>query len=470
MPWLHTLVLEPSLPAHCEPTNDFLFRFSRAFHTCVPTPLAFTSNALGTLSIVAWLFAQLPQIYKNWSLGSTSGLSIYFLVEWCLGDISNLLGALFTHQAKWQVAIGGYYVFVDLCLVGQWIWYEKLKHGNMMRKAWLRRDSDRSHPGAMAEVIDGLSVDGSSSGGDRHSNDDTKKGKAASRPRIIFRQPTFERERNPSEHQPSSRPSAIPRGTTIHRVTTASSSSPLPSPSPRTLLLLACLAALTHATPLPTPSHLTTSTTTTTPPTALETAGTVLSWTSTALYLTSRLPQLLKNFSRKSTAGLSPTLFLAAFGGNFFYAAALLANPLAWSDFGPYGGGGWAGANGSQRAEWIAAALPFFLGAAGVLGLDGGVGVQFLLYGGRGDGGGEEGEGREGKVLVLDAEAGRWRWRRVSGWLRGWVPRVSSSSNGGGGGGDGQGREGEEHAEGERTVLVPRGQVAEGRGEGYGTA
>ncbi|KAI7205102.1 hypothetical protein KC365_g17726, partial [Hortaea werneckii] len=355
MPWLHTLVLEPSLPAHCEPTNDFLFRFSRAFHTCVPTPLAFTSNVLGTLSIVAWLFAQLPQIYKNWSLGSTSGLSIYFLVEWCLGDISNLLGALFTHQAKWQVAIGGYYVFVDLCLVGQWIWYEKLKHGNMMRKAWLRRDSDRSHPGAMAEVIDGLSVDGSSSGGDRHSNDDTKKGKAASRPRIIFRQPTFERERKPSEHQPSPSPSATPRGTTIHRVgTTASSSSPLPSPSPRTLLLIACLAALTHASPLTRPHptsalsspFVTTTTTTVHSPTPLEKAGTLLSWTSTALYLTSRLPQLLKNFSRKSTAGLSPTLFLAAFGGNLFYSAALLANPLAWSDMEPYGGGGWAGANG----------------------------------------------------------------------------------------------------------------------------
>ncbi|RMZ18869.1 hypothetical protein D0859_17144, partial [Hortaea werneckii] len=347
MPWLHTLVLEPSLPAHCEPTNDFLFRFSSAFHTCVPTPLAFTSNVLGTLSIVAWLFAQLPQIYKNWSLGSTSGLSIYFLVEWCLGDISNLLGALFTHQARWQVAIGGYYVFVDLCLVGQWIWYERLKHGNIMRKAWPRRDSDRSHHGAMAEVIDGLSVDGSSSGGEnRHSNDETtKKGKVASRPRIIFRQPTFEREPKPSEHPPSSTsPSTTPRGTTIHRMSPPSSSFPLPSPSPRTLLLIACLAALTHATPLPTPSQPLT--TTTPKPTPLEKAGTLLSWTSTTLYLSSRLPQLLKNFRRKSTAGLSPTLFLAAFGGNLFYSAALLANPLAWSDMGPYGGGGWADVQG----------------------------------------------------------------------------------------------------------------------------
>ncbi|KAI6918755.1 hypothetical protein KC367_g4491, partial [Hortaea werneckii] len=377
MPWLHTLVLEPSLPAYCEPTNDFLFRFSSAFHTCVPTPLAFTSNVLGTLSIVAWLFAQLPQIYKNWSLGSTSGLSIYFLVEWCLGDISNLLGALFTHQARWQVAIGGYYVFVDLCLVGQWIWYERLKHGNILRKAWARRDSDGSHHGAMAEVIDGLSVDGSSSGGDGHSNDDTttKKGKAASRPRIIFCQPTFEREPKPEEHPPSSSPSKAPRGTCIHRVgPPSSSSSPLPSPSPRTLLLLACLAALTHASPLSKPHHpslLVTNNTTRTP---LETAGTLLSWSSTALYLSSRLPQLLKNFRRKSTAGLSPSLFLAAFMGNLFYSAALLANPLAWSDMGPYGGGGWAGVHGSKRSEWIAAALPFFLGAAGVLGMDGGVG------------------------------------------------------------------------------------------------
>lgn len=126
----------------------------------------------------------------------------------------------------------------------------------------------------------------------------------------------------------------------------------------------------------------------------------------------------------------------------------------------PYGGGGWAGAQGSKRAEWVGAALPFFLGAAGVLGMDGGMGVQFLVYGEGGDGGGE------GKVLVLDSEAGRWRFRRVSGWLRGWVPRVSSSEAGDGGGerGDGAGREGE------TTVLVPRGEGGRGRGEGYGTA
>lgn len=59
--------------------------------------------------------------------------------------------------------------------------------------------------------------------------------------------------------------------------------------------------------------------------------------------------------------------------------------------------------------------MPFFLGAAGVLALDASVGVQFLLYG----------ESDEAKVVVVDVEEGRGRvgrWRRVSGWMRGWVP------------------------------------------------
>lgn len=61
----------------------------------------------------------------------------------------------------------------------------------------------------------------------------------------------------------------------------------------------------------------------------------------------------------------------------------------------------------------MASALPFWLGAAGVLGLDGAVGVQFLMYG----------EREEAAVVVVRERArGRWRWRRVSGWMRGWVP------------------------------------------------
>ena len=159
MSWLTTSAFQPALPDHCTPTTDFLLRFSSTFHVCIPTPLAFISNTLGVLSICSWLFAQLPQIYKNYNLKSTSGLSIFFLVEWCLGDLGNLLGALFTHQAQWQVAIGGYYVFVDVCLVLQWVWYERLKHGRHLFRVWPRNGgggSDRDQ-GLHGVVIEGIS-------------------------------------------------------------------------------------------------------------------------------------------------------------------------------------------------------------------------------------------------------------------------------------------------------------------------
>jgi len=142
---------------------------------------------------------------------------------------------------------------------------------------------------------------------------------------------------------------------------------------------------------------------------------------STLLYLGSRPPQLYKNYRRKSTEGLSPLLFMAAFGGNLFYSSSLLTNPNAWSNLPPYGGGGWADAHGNDRLEWVGRAVPFFLGAFGVLFLDGYMGVQFLLYGPRG-------VDEDASFVDADDEdpkRGRSRWRRVRGWMRGWIPSAS---------------------------------------------
>jgi uncharacterized protein with PQ loop repeat len=418
MEWLSILTNQPALPEHCVPANDFLLRFSSAFHVCVPTPLAFTSNLLGALSIVAWLFAQLPQIWKNYSIQSTSGLSVYFLVVWCLGDFGNLLGAQFTHQAPWQVAIGSYYVFVDVCLVLQWIWYEKFKHGHAVFR--IRRGEDSQHGDGSSgrrdmerAVIEGMPVysDEEESGSDDASGEDNPDSKT--RPKIIFRAPTFQRQRGEKGEKSLSSSSGSPM---IHRL--GASSSPMPSPSPRTILFIACLIAMAQAKPIPGDLQYGV----TSGPTRLEIAGTILSWTSTVLYLGSRLPQLFKNWRRKSTAGLSPHLFIAAFCGNLFYSSALATNPCAWYDFGAYGGGGWVGGDGSDRTAWVLAALPFFLGAFGVLGLDFSVGVQFLMY------------SNTAEKLVVEEHEGNGRrshWRRVSGWMRGWVPSSMSEAKSG---------------------------------------
>lgn len=394
-------LFEATLPKYCTPTSQFLIKTSIYFHTCIPTPLAFTSTLLGGLSILSWLFAQMPQIYKNHQLQSTAGLSIFFLGEWLLGDATNLVGALLTGQASWQVVVASYYVFVDVCLVIQFFWYTHIKpwkEGRALHSSGSSMMSDNS------DIINGLSPINTSFVED-------------------IREPE-EVQAPPKQDQSPTKPINTPRFSQVsyEKSTTFSGATPvhvqvgpgwIASPSPRTMLYVAAVCAListTTATPVPENSNVGLMA----GPSTSGVIGTILSWCSTVLYLGSRLPQLYKNWRRRSTAGLSPLLFFAAFCGNTFYSTSLLTSPFAWSDFEPHGGHGWAGPEGSKRGPWVASAAPFFLGAAGVLALDALMGVQFVLYG----------ERDEEKLVKVRGPHGRSRWQRVSGWMRGWVPSV----------------------------------------------
>ena len=412
--------LQPrELPQHCDPTTPFLRDISSTFNTCLPTPLAFASTLVGTLSIFSWLFAQLPQIVRNYRNKSVAGLSVFFLAEWLLGDLSNLLGALLTNQATWQVIIGAYYVFVDVMMVSQWIWYEKLRHGRPLRRIWLAGKSigKRARENNIireAQIVGDISPQEQErlqEGEDvvilrRTSTEpqDIPTSKASSA-NDMFRIPVY------GTISPAASLATSPANRSIHRIQQQS----LPAASPKTVLFITLLIAImARGTPVP---NATTAVSEVPESSRAFAAGTVLSWCSTVLYLFSRFPQIVFNFKRKSTSGLSPTLFAAAFCGNLFYSTSLALNPNAWQSFGPYGGQGWADADGSNHVEWVRSALPFFIGAAGVLALDGTVGLQFWIYGDRG-----------AEVVVVHeqglpgAKETAMRVRKVSGWMRGWQP------------------------------------------------
>ncbi|KAI4153403.1 MAG: hypothetical protein L6R39_001583 [Caloplaca ligustica] len=393
-----------NLPKHCHPTSALLVVLSSTFQTCVPTPLALLSTTLGILSILSWLFAQLPQIIRNHKLASASGLSIYFLSEWLFGDVANLLGALLTKQATWQVVVAAYYVTVDICLVSQYFWYSQYKPWREKRLSYLDLDYNTRGDGTPREVLVGISPSPSAgTTGSRRAIPTTKSNN------------TFESE-PPSSSGSLNRNFSFPwstkeKGTpsSSYRSIRRSGNSPSLGVSPNTLLVVSlAFAALAKASPLYTSSQ-----DQTIAADAPEIAGRILSWLSTLLYLGSRLPQIIKNHRRKSTSGLSPALFIAAFFGNLFYSTSLLTNPLAWSDAGPYGLHGWVGAEGSDRLTWVTRAMPFFLGAAGVLIMDAMIGIQFILFGEA---------NAVPKVVVIRDERGRDHWRKVSGWMRGWVP------------------------------------------------
>ncbi|KAJ5727815.1 hypothetical protein N7493_005635 [Penicillium malachiteum] len=413
-PSLHGL-FTASLPAHCEPSSPFLTAISSHLHICLPTSLALISTVLGNLSFVSWLFAQLPQIYKNYQLQSTSGLSIFFLIIWCAGDVSNLIGALFTRQAGWQVMVACYYVFVDVTLVVQFVWYTHYKYRGYedLSHSCHHHHEDSERRG---EFLQGVPLSGDSATHQQPGPVDMTLKKSDVHDMGVQTGSTLNSTAGRSLSYTNEKKNSSRRPVRL-----GSSATSPPFALPRTMLIasLVCAvlanAAPTEIKPEPHPPIFQAPT-----EAIVEVVGRIFSWMSTILYLGSRPPQLYKNYVRKSTEGLSPLLFIAAFSGNFFYSASLLTNPNAWFDFPPYGGGGWADLHGNDRWEWIGRSLPFFLGAFGVLGLDGFMGVQFLMYGSQDD----DDESFTGSDAE-DPKRGRSRWRRVSGWMRGWIPSTS---------------------------------------------
>lgn len=416
-----TIIWASSLPDHCTPTNSFLLNISSVFNTCIPTPLAFLSSLLGFLSIGAWLCALPPQLYKNFAMSSASGLSVYFLMEWFLGDLTNMLGAIFTDQASWQVVVAAYFVVVDVILCGQYIWYERLR-------SWRERRLDDRNPSiegdgdydnarrvsesiSVSDEMEEISEDGRQDqpiNGVASSNIMAKGVKPSTSRHNSSKQLATTLQSSPASQKSQKPTSYLSEKPKIGRI--QRTSLPLAPTQPTLLLLSILCAVLVNASPL---SPIITTAPPLNPPTTtpIQTAGRFLSWLSSILYLGSRMPQIYKNYTRHSTSGLSPSLFIAAFTGNFFYSTSVVTNPLAWSSAPGWGLHGWAGPEGSDRLNWISLAAPFWLGTAGVLVLDATIGIQFLRYG-------------EGKVKVVREArpGGRGRWRRVEGWMRGWVP------------------------------------------------
>nr|XP_017201080.2 lysosomal amino acid transporter 1 homolog [Oryctolagus cuniculus] len=101
------------------------------------------------------------------------------------------------------------------------------------------------------------------------------------------------------------------------------------------------------------------------PFTRQEVVGFVIGSVSSVLYLLSRLPQIRTNFLRKSTEGISYSLFALVMLGNTLYGTSvLLKNPEV----------------GQSEGSYLLHHLPWLVGSLGVLLLDTVISVQFLLY------------------------------------------------------------------------------------------
>ncbi|KAJ8099719.1 PQ loop repeat-domain-containing protein [Lipomyces tetrasporus] len=96
------------------------------------------SGILGSISIACWVVLLVPQLIDQWKLKSSEGVSLLFLTAWFLGDLANLLGALWAHLLRNVVLLAVWFVFADALELSSAIYYRFLHHKSSYGR--------RSHP------------------------------------------------------------------------------------------------------------------------------------------------------------------------------------------------------------------------------------------------------------------------------------------------------------------------------------
>ncbi|PWN54310.1 hypothetical protein IE53DRAFT_308543, partial [Violaceomyces palustris] len=81
------------------------------------------TNLAHGLSLFCWLVAGNKQLFENYKRGSVEGLSVVFLSQWMLGDATNLIGCVLTHQLSFQIAVATYFCCIDFCIMIQFYYY-----------------------------------------------------------------------------------------------------------------------------------------------------------------------------------------------------------------------------------------------------------------------------------------------------------------------------------------------------------
>lgn len=77
------------------------------------------------MSMFFWLGAQFPQCLENFRRQSVEGLALPFLANWLLGDMTNLVGCILTHQLPFQTWLATYFCSIDIVLLSQYFYYRK---------------------------------------------------------------------------------------------------------------------------------------------------------------------------------------------------------------------------------------------------------------------------------------------------------------------------------------------------------
>ncbi|KAK4106023.1 PQ-loop-domain-containing protein [Parathielavia hyrcaniae] len=359
------------------------------------------SGICGSISIACWVVVFSPQIIENFRRGSAEGLSVQFVVVWLLGDVFNILGAVLQGVLPTMIILAIYYTIADIVLLAQCFYYRGFTLSDNVPPAAptpkTKRNGNGNYAGGAPNETTALLAAGA----------------GAEHP-----------ERSPPHHYGISdgherRESWTHLSPAVPFVEEPESA---PAPPPTTwpqafafnslAVVMVCGAGLAGWWLNRTyrrggsPNGDSDGGGGQDDALRLNTLGQVFGWLCAVLYLGSRLPQLLLNWRRKSTEGVSVLFFLFACLGNLTYVLSIVAfEPRCEGD---------QGCRPGEAAhifwQYILVNLSWLAGSAGTLLLDLGIFVQFFVYSKteEGDSSDEESPGEE-----ESAEGDTWDQRPV---------------------------------------------------------
>lgn len=118
----------PSFYCECFPhmkgKNHYNIPIALIFRQCLYSESDIASYILGWMSILMSMISLFPQMIKNHVFQSASGLSLHLFIIWMIGDVTNLLGCIFTHQLSTQIYLAIYYVCMDILILSQYCYYQ----------------------------------------------------------------------------------------------------------------------------------------------------------------------------------------------------------------------------------------------------------------------------------------------------------------------------------------------------------
>ncbi|KAB5515446.1 PQ loop repeat-domain-containing protein [Coniochaeta sp. 2T2.1] len=319
------------------------------------------SGICGSISIACWVVVFTPQIVENFRRGAADGLSLQFIIVWLAGDIFNILGAVLQHVLPTMIILAIYYTIADIVLLAQCFYYRGFTWRDEVipppKKS--RRNGDAvadERTGLLSDsTVPTVTINGEAQNGSRRGS-----GELA------------------WEHLSPAMPllsDVLP---------------PRPAPPPPTRLQTAAFNSLAMLMVIGAgvggwALSRGYSKDSSTPPPAdgnddgglvMDFWGQIFGWLCAVLYLGSRLPQLLLNFRRKSTDGVSMLFFLFACLGNLTYVMSIFAYEPKCEIPGQCE----PGEAGAIYGRYMLVNLSWLVGSAGTLFLDMAIFVQFFIY------------------------------------------------------------------------------------------